>query len=440
MTESRYTSWGRCIDAEQQVLLQQWQHLPIAAVDARNSMLPFGNGRSYGDSCLNDGGTLLDARPLRRFIAFDSEAGILRCESGVLIDEILALVVPRGWFLPVVPGTRYVTVGGALANDVHGKNHHRQGTFGNHVRAFELLRSDGSRQVLRAGQDNPLFAATIGGLGLTGLVTWAEIQLRRIDGPLIEQEAIRFGDLDAFFDLSAESDRAHEYTVAWIDCLAPRGKLGRGVFIRGNHGTTTRGSTGTPSPASLGVPLTPPVSLVNRASIKAFNLLYLARHRKHWQQQRVDFASFFFPLDGVRAWNRIYGPNGLLQYQCVIPTAAGRYAIRSMLERIADAGTGSFLAVLKVFGDQPSPGLLSFPQPGVTLALDFPNDGHKVNSLFDTLDSIVRESGGRLYPAKDARMSAADFKCAYPAWRELEALRDPMFDSSFWRRVEGHVT
>ncbi|MCB1800127.1 MAG: FAD-binding oxidoreductase [Gammaproteobacteria bacterium] len=440
MTESRYTSWGRCIDAGQQILLQQWRHLPIAAADACGSILPFGNGRSYGDSCLNDGGTLLDARPLRRFITFDAEAGVLCCESGVLIDEILALIVPLGWFLPVVPGTRYVTVGGAIANDVHGKNHHRQGTFGNHVRAFELLRSDGNRQVLRAGDDNPLFAATIGGLGLTGLVTWAEIQLRRIDGPRIDQEVIRFGNLDAFFDLSAESDSDHEYTVAWIDCLAPREQLGRGVFMRGNHAATPAVNTDSPSPARLGMPLTPPFSLVNRASIKAFNRLYLARHRRRWQRRSVDFASFFFPLDGVRAWNRIYGPKGLLQYQCVIPTAAGRHAIRSLLERIADAGTGSFLAVLKVFGERPSPGLLSFPQPGVTLALDFPNQGPRVHALFDTLDSIVREAGGRLYPAKDAHMSAADFKRAYPAWRELEALRDPLFDSSFWRRVEGHAT
>ena len=438
MSSRRYESWNRYPRVTQAVRLCRWRddELPLPQ-DPEVSVLPFGNGRSYGDVCLNGGGALLDARPLDRFIAFDAKLGVLRCEAGVLLDEILALVVPKGWFLPVTPGTRFITVGGAIANDVHGKNHHRAGTFGCHVPGFELLRSDGTRFHCTPHQHGDLYAATIGGLGLTGLITWADIQLRPIANPYIEQETVRFENLEGFFALSAESDRAFEHTVAWVDCLAAGKRLGRGVFIRGNYAPQQPQAPRRRLKLPLGVPVTPPLSAVNRLTLRPFNAAFFYSHPSGRSRTTVHYEPFFYPLDGISDWNRIYGPRGFLQYQFVVPFAAGRDAVREVLERINRAHTGSFLAVLKVFGDRVSPGLMSFPRAGVTLALDFPNNGPRTFDLLDDLDGVVREAGGRLYPGKDARMQGTDFFAGYPKWQELEALRDPRFDSGFRRRMGG---
>lgn len=437
MTPSRYESWGRYPKASHaSVLTAHWRSDPLPLPESPDrSILPYGNGRSYGDVCLNDGNALLDTRRLDRFIVFDPGSGILRCEAGVLLSEILDLVVPRGWFLPVTPGTRFVTVGGAIANDVHGKNHHRSGTFGCHVRAFELLRSDGSRRLCASDKNAEHFGATIGGLGLTGLITWAELQLRKIDNPFIARETVRYDSLGDFFALSAESDRDFEYTVAWIDCLARGPSLGRGVFIRGNHAESRPLPEPRASRLGLAVPFTPPISAINGATLKMFNAAYYYGHPAGRHLSTLHYAPFFYPLDSVAEWNRIYGPRGFLQYQFVVPMSHGVEAVREILQRIARASTGSFLAVLKIFGERASPGWLSFPQPGVTLALDFPNLGAKTFDLLAGLDGVVREANGRLYPAKDARMSGTDFRNAHPMWHELEALRDPRIDSSFWRRV-----
>lgn len=233
---SSYTSWGRVLRPQHELLPLASRHAPLPALpDGSASMLPYGNGRSYGDSNLNPDGALLPGRQLDRFIAFDPATGVLRCEAGVLLSEILRLVVPQGWFLPVTPGTQFVTVGGAIANDVHGKNHHVAGSFGNHVRCFELLRSDGTRRVCSLTEHADWFAATVGGLGLTGLITWAEVQLRRVANPFMVTESIRFRSLEEFFELSAASEADHEYTVSWIDCAFGGKRLGRGLFNRGNH-------------------------------------------------------------------------------------------------------------------------------------------------------------------------------------------------------------
>lgn len=405
-------------------------------------MLPYGNGRSYGDACLNDGGLLLATRGLDRFIAFDPASGVLRCEAGVLLSEILALTVPQGWFLPVTPGTRFVTVGGAIANDVHGKNHHRAGTFGCHLRSLELLRSDGSRRTCTPERNADWFGATIGGLGLTGVITWAEFALKRIAGPMIDVETIRFGRLEEFFALSRASDKDYEYTVAWIDCVARGHALGRGLFMRGNHAGALYRQRAAKRPRRLHMPLTPPLSLVNRATLRPFNTLYFHRQRRERQRAAVYYEKFFYPLDAILAWNRMYGPHGFMQYQCVVPPAAGEDATRAILERIAASGSGSFLSVLKLFGDVPSPGWLSFPRPGVTLALDFPNQGAPTLRLLDALDEIVGQAGGAVYPAKDARMSAASFRRYFPGWERLRDYVDPRFSSSLWRRVTAaaHAT
>jgi len=426
-------SWGRYPQANQLIIPVTDRHaaLPVSA----GSMLPHGNGRSYGDSCLNDGGSLLHTRHLDRFMAFDPLSGILECEAGVLLSEILDLVVPQGWFLPVTPGTKFVTVGGAIGNDVHGKNHHKAGTFGRHVLEFELLRSDGSRRLCSPRENPEWFAATVGGLGLTGLICRAKIQLRRVAGPWMSCEICRFDDLPGFFSLSQASDRDYEYTVAWIDCASQGNALGRGIFTRANHAPAHPDfRPGAPS-RCLRVPLTPPISLINPLSLGAFNSLYYHRQREGVRHVTTHYEPHFYPLDGVAEWNRIYGPRGFLQYQCVVPPAAALDCVESLVKTIAKSKQGSFLAVLKQFGDVASPGMLSFPRPGTTLALDFPHRGASTLSLLDRLDEIVASAGGAVYPAKDARMPARFFKQYFPAWETFSHYIDPKFSSSFWRRV-----
>jgi FAD/FMN-containing dehydrogenase len=431
---TRYGSWGNYPAATQSVRTLHWRGERLPLPDDGSSVLPRGLGRSYGDSCLNDGGTLIDATRLDHLIEFDRENGRLRCEAGVTLEQVLDVIVPHGWFLPVVPGTKQVTVGGAIANDIHGKNHHQAGTFGCFVTRFELLRSDGSRLLCSPAEQEGLFAATIGGLGLTGLITWAELSLKRVAGPLMETESLRFDGVDDFFELSAASDSRYEYTVAWVDSLARGAELGRGLFMRANHAASADGA---PSPRRLrlSVPCNAPGFLLNRHTLRAFNALYYNRQRERAVRKRTHYDPFFFPLDSIGDWNRLYGRRGFLQYQCIVPHEAGREAVRSLFARISASGEGSFLAVLKVFGSIASPGLLSFPRPGVTLALDFANRGNETFALLDELDSIVRRHAGRVYPAKDARMSASNFQSFFPEYRKLESFVDPAFSSSFWRRV-----
>jgi FAD/FMN-containing dehydrogenase len=437
MSAQPLLSWGQYPHFPQTAHPCHWRaELPEALstlVRAQGSTLPFGNGRSYGDSCLAASDQVLHLRPLDRFLQADWSTGILAAEAGVTLDEILALAIPRGWFLSVTPGTQFVTLGGAIANDVHGKNHHVRGTFGAHVRRFGLLRSREGR-LLCSPQDNAeLFAATIGGLGLTGLIEWAEIQLLPIRSSQIESTVERFATLADFFAVSDALDHRHEYGVAWIDCAAKGRATGRGVYMAGDFAPD--GALEVARPSRLGLPITPPISLINGLSLRAFNEVYWHKHPRRRQQQCLGYAPFFYPLDGLHQWNRLYGPKGFQQYQCRIPPAEAEPAIHALLSAIAASGTGSFLAVLKRCGAIESPGLLSFPAPGTTLALDFPQSERLATRLFPRLDAIVREAGGRLYPAKDAHMSGEDFRRGYPAWERLEALRDPALNSRFWTRV-----
>ncbi|WP_191487446.1 FAD-binding oxidoreductase [Pseudomonas sp. FEN] len=395
--------------------------------------LPFGNGRSYGDSCLASSGQVLLMGPLNRFIEVDWENGEICAEAGVTLGEILELVIPRGWFLMVTPGTQFVTLGGAVANDVHGKNHHVRGTFGHSVQCFELHRSD-CAPLRCSRQENPeWFTATIGGLGLTGVISWVCIRLQPIVASQIETTRVRFGHLNEFFHLATELDPLHEYSVAWIDCMAKGDQLGRGVFVVGDH--ARNGTLTVETPSRLSVPITPAVSLINRLSLKGFNRLYWHRQPTSRLREVSPYTHFFYPLDRISHWNRMYGRHGFQQFQCVLPSALAEAALAELLDAVAGSGTGSFLAVLKRCGDLPSPGLLSFPMPGTSLALDFPQSAKPEQTLFRRLDAIVREAGGRLYPAKDAHMSGNDFRQAYPAWVRLQALRDPALSSRFWERV-----
>jgi FAD/FMN-containing dehydrogenase len=428
-----YGSWGRVFRPTQRVLGMRDRTEPLP-LPAEGFVLPYGVGRSYGDSCLNDGNALIRARDLDRLIAFDAESRTLRCEAGVTLAEIVEFALPRGFFLPVTPGTKFVTLGGAIANDVHGKNHHRAGSIGHHVPRFELLRSDGSRVVCSAAENAELYSATIGGLGLTGLITWAEIVLMPVAGAWVRQRAVRFESLAEFFRHSEPLEREHAYVVAWLDC-ARRGTT-RGVIFAGDHAVNTEAP---PRRSRRSLPLQPPFSLVNGLTLRAFNELYFRMPRDGREEPAlVSYDPFFYPLDGIERWNRLYGPNGFFQYQCVVPEGdAGRQALAALLERIAASGQGSFLSVLKRFGTMASVGMMSFPRPGYTLALDFPNQGSATRTLLDGLDTIVMQAGGRVYIAKDSRMSPAAFRAFYPQWESFIAYVDPRFSSSFWRRVTG---
>lgn len=439
--KKRYTSWGRYPHAEhKQVETFRWRNdLPdLNTFEA--SVLPFGYGRSYGDSCLNEDGILLDVTNLNHLIAFDKVNGVIRCEAGVSIEQILKVIIPHGWFVPVSPGTKYVSVGGAIANDVHGKNHHAAGTFGCHVTCFELVRSTGETLLCSPTENPEFFAATIGGLGLTGLITWAEFTLKKIPTPFVKVENIQFSNLDEFFAVNAES-QAYPYTVSWVDCLATGESLGRGVFSRGDFYDPPLGID-----RKIGeqikprVPFDLPWQLVNTMTVKIFNALYYNKQIQKRTEGITHYNPFFYPLDVITDWYHVYGKKGFLQHQFVMPYEESLEPIREIFRRIAHSKQGSPLVVFKTFGDVKSPGMLSFPRPGVTLAMDFAFRGKKTLKLLDELDNIVFANGGALYPAKDARMTPEHFRMSYPNWEEFAKYVDPKFSSSFWRRVTADQT
>jgi FAD/FMN-containing dehydrogenase len=434
---STVLSWGRYPDYPQEAHTLAWRDGAARAWrdlrEAHGSALPFGNGRSYGDSCLAASGHVLQTLPLDRLITADWSTGVLRAEPGVTLEQILDVAIPRGWMLPVTPGTKYATLGGAIANDVHGKNHHVRGTFGRHVRRFGLARSDGSMLDCSPDQHAEFYAATIGGLGLPGLILWAEIQLMPIRSSQIDVTTLRFDNVDEFFALSERLDPLHEYSVAWVDCQSRGSALGRGIFMVGDHAED--GPLEVDRRKKRTVPMTLPVPIFNPLTLRAFNGMYYHRQARGETRSKVSYDAYFYPLDSLLEWNRIYGRRGFQQYQCVVPPEAAREATREILDAIAASGTGSFLAVLKRCGDIRSPGLLSFPREGTSLALDFPQRDAQNARLFARLDAIVSAARGRLYPAKDAHMSGADFRAAYPQWQQLENLRDPAMLSRFWERT-----
>ncbi len=400
-------------------------------------------GRSYGDVALLRGGRVLLTRRLDRMLDFDPKTGWLRCEAGVSIEDLIEVFLPRGWFPPVVPGTQFVTLGGAVANDIHGKNHHVDGTLCDHVRRIELLLASG--EIVACAPGEPLFDATVGGLGLTGLILTVDLKLCPVAGPWVEMESVRVENLDHFFEVSAES-KSFTHTVSWIDCVTSGAGLGRGIFMRGRHAPEgVAGSDGVlgrfaaaVSPL-LDVPVDGPPWLMNGLTMRAFNEAYFHKQPKGVTAAVSHYEPFFFPLDFVRNWNRIYGRRGFLQYQLVVPPDPEHRAIRAVLEEITKAGMASFLAVIKEFGGAVHPGL-SFPRPGVTLALDFPNHGAPLLALLDRLDAVVLEAGGRVYLGKDARLPRDRFRRMYPEWEAWKAVRDAhdpgrVFQSELGRRL-----
>lgn len=415
MRTTRLSGWGRYPIRECRLATLRREE-ELAEWAATSTMIARGNGRSYGDAALNPELTL-SMLAMNRLLAFDGARGVVSCEAGVQLADLLQLYVPQGWFPPVVPGTAEVTVGGMIAADVHGKNHHRDGSFGRYVESLRLATGDGDILTCSRDQNANLFRATLGGMGLTGIVLSASFRMCRIESEYVRTETLGTPDLDATMKTLEASDD-WRYSVAWIDGSAKGEDLGRGLVSRGDFATADEALPQRAAPRSrdharpqLAIPGLLSVAL-NPASVRMFDSLYGRVGRLRKGMQLLHYTSFFFPLDRVRGWNRLYGRRGFVQYQCVLPVSQSSQALRAILERVATSGHMAYLGVLKLFGEQ-GEGLLSFPMPGYTLALDFPVRPGTLE-LLDSLDEITTAHGGRVYLAKDARCRPDHVREGYP--------------------------
>ncbi|GKT13003.1 MAG: decaprenylphospho-beta-D-ribofuranose 2-oxidase [Thiomicrorhabdus sp.] len=408
-----------------------------ALTDNNDLFIARGLGRSYGDSSLSTN-TLLTEQ-LDQFLNFDESTGIVHCASGVSLTDILNVFIPRGWFLPVTPGTQFVTVGGAIASDVHGKNHHLDGSFSDHIINLRICVATGDIVKCSPTENRELFLATCGGMGLTGTIVSARFKLIPIESAFIEETTWKTDNLAETIALFEEHQNA-TYSVAWIDCLTKGKNLGRSLLMLGEHAKQQDDTDNfkLAKPSKLTIPLDMPSNLLNSFTVKSFNTLYYNRVREKETQRLAHYAPFFYPLDSIKNWNRLYGKNGFTQYQFVLPQAAGYEGMAKVLNKIVDSKRGSFLAVLKAFG-KGNENYLSFPMKGYTLAIDFKID-QTLFAFLDELDQIVLDYGGRLYLAKDARMTEATFKQSYPQWEQFQAVRqqygsDKVFNSLQSKRL-----
>jgi decaprenylphospho-beta-D-ribofuranose 2-oxidase len=410
-----------------------------------SSMIARGQGRSYGDAALSVDGIVMLTERLDRFVSFDEQTGVLTAQAGATLAEVIKESLPRGWFPTVVPGTKTVSLGGCVAADIHGKNHHRDGSFGAHVKEIELVLADRSKVRCSPETEAALFWATVGGMGLTGLITEVAFQLTPVESSYLTVQHNRAPDLDACFDMLADSAWDDHYTVAWIDCLGAGRKLGRGVLMRGRHArredlpVRLRSAPYGSARRHFNLKFDFPSWVLNTAGVRIFNEFYYRLQSRGTRSFVADYESFFFPLDQIGNWNRMYGKLGFIQYQCVLPTAAARQGLQSLLEALATSGQTSYLSVLKRFGAAGS-GLLSFPLEGYTLTLDLPIGDPALFPFLDRLDAIVTDHGGRVYLAKDARLKAAALPAMYPRMNEWLAVKKQMdpdnhFDSALARRL-----
>lgn len=377
-----------------------------------------GNGRCYGDSALST--KIVSSLRLNRFISFDKQNGILECEAGILLSEVLTVIVPQGYFLPVTPGTKLITVGGAIAADIHGKNHHKEGCFGHYVHSFKLIDNTGTIKECSRTQNHELFKQTVGGMGLTGIIVSARFSLKRIETSFIKQKSQKASCLEDAMKIF-EDTAGYTYSVAWVDCLASGNKLGRSLVMAGEHAAINDlpdSKKDKPlvlhNEPKLNFPFYTPAWLLNKYSIQAFNFLYYNKQFSQTTDTVIHYDPYFYPLDAINNWNKLYGTPGFTQYQFVIPFESSKSGLKEIFKLIAKSGEGSFLAVLKTMGASNPNSIMSFPFPGYTLALDF-KVSEKVFKLLNELDKIVEEHQGRLYLAKDARMSSAFFKRTYKA-------------------------
>jgi FAD/FMN-containing dehydrogenase len=440
------SGWGRHPVLETTLMRPESVDALTLCLESRQlkSALPRGLGRSYGDAAVNPSGLTVLMERLNRLLAFDSETGIVHCESGVDIADLIDTFLPRGWFPLVVPGTKYVTVGGAIASDIHGKNHHRDGSFANAVKSFKLLCADGKVVNCSRQTNAELFGATLGGMGLTGFVMEAEILLQKISTASIRCKVIKTENLDDTLELFEQLESEYQYSVAWIDCLAAGKSQGRAIHFLGNHIGSDELSPkqrnellASPRCSQMSVPFDAPSFLLNKYSIAAFNELFWLSHSGRTQESVIDCNKFFFPLDRLDQWNRLYGKRGFVQYQCVVPLNTGRETLKQILTLANENGKGSFLAVLKRFGAEQ--GYLSFPKPGFTLALDMPVDDSLAGFLNQLTEAVVA-SDGRVYLAKDAHLTPEQFRAMYPQykqWQEIKQAVDPqnVFRSALSDRV-----
>jgi decaprenylphospho-beta-D-ribofuranose 2-oxidase len=424
------SGWGRTAATRAAVLAAADEAAVATALTAGAPVIARGLGRSYGDAAQNAGGTVIDTRALRRVLDLDLERGTVVAEAGLDLDALIARVLPHGWFVPVTPGTRYVTLGGALACDVHGKNHHVDGSFSRHVEWLDLVTPDGRARRVTPGED--AFAATAGGMGLTGVIVRMRLRLLRVATAFMRVTTERAPSLAELMRAMRERDDQFRYSVAWIDCLRQGRGMGRGILLRGDHATPGElpprlraDPLRYRSPVRLAVPDVVPSGLLSTPAARAFNALWYGKAPARERTSLERIAPFFHPLDAVAAWNRLYGRLGFLQYQALVPPDA-EAAVRALLERVSAAATSSFLAVLKRFGA--GTGLLSFPAPGWTLALDIPAGVRGLPGVLDELDGIVAAAGGRVYLAKDARVHRRLLPRMYPElerWRAIQRSLDP---------------
>jgi FAD/FMN-containing dehydrogenase len=434
------SGWGRYPAAE--AVLVKPGSLDEVTIPPDQTLICRGEGRSYGDAAISGEGVVLLTTALDRLIQFDASTGIVVAEAGMTIAEILDHFVPLGWFPPVTPGTKQVSLGGAVAADVHGKNHHRDGSIGDHILELEMVLADGSRVRCSPRTQSDLFWATVGGMGLTGVIATVTLRLRPIDTASMIVQHSKAPDLDAAFRWFEDDGNDDQYTVAWIDCLSRGTRMGRAVAMRGHHAAAGElGATGLSRrrTRTLRLPVECPSFTVNPYTVALFNELYYAVQGRKTKPFLADFDAFFYPLDALANWNRLYGRRGFLQYQFVVPGADAFNGVRRVLERVTERRCAIFLAVLKKFGSG-NPAPLSFPSSGYTLALDLPMTGAGTLRLLDELDDIVLSRGGRVYLAKDARLAPETFKRMYPRleeWRRVKESVDPAgrFSSNLSRRV-----
>ncbi|MBV5327751.1 MAG: FAD-binding oxidoreductase [Chlorobium sp.] len=410
----KLTAWGQHPVIDTKIILPNAvlaQNLVLESV-----IIPFGNGRSYGDSALAP--HIVPMLSSDRFLNFDEESGLLTCESGVLLADIIEIFVPRGWFLKVTPGTKLITVGGAIASDVHGKNHHVEGCFSECVKEFTLMLADGSIIRCSREENQELFLATCGGMGLTGIILETSFSLKRINSKHIDQITIKTGNLEETF-AAFEEYKHHPYSVAWIDCLAEKADIGRCLLMVGDF--TNDGNLDYRVKKNVSIPFEFPGFALNNLTVRAFNWLYYGKVRERVSHNQVDIDSFFYPLDAIDHWNRIYGKGGFTQYQFILPKQESLIGLKEILSQISASGKGSFLAVLKLYG--PANGnYMSFPMEGYSLALDFKIEPG-LFELLDKLDEIVAHYGGRIYLTKDVRVSKKIFEQGYPLLDKFREVR-----------------
>jgi len=437
MKKKSMHSWGKYPRIENRLLAYEDRKQCAELLQQSNALIACGNGRSYGDSALSE--TIVDIKPHDYFIAFDEKTGILHVQAGVLLADILEHFVPRGWFLNVVPGTKLITVGGAIASDVHGKNHHLDGCFSQHVQAITLMTAANEIKTCSKNKLKTLFQATCGGQGLTGILLDAKIKLKKIVSSTIRQTTIKTANLLDTFAAFKKLEN-HRYSVAWIDCLASGEKLGRGIVQAGDfEAQPAYGKLRYAQKSKRNIAINWPRFVLNPWTVRAFNALYYWWPKTGESQQRVSIDSFFFPLDALENWNNIYGKKGFVQYQFILPLENSLAGMTEILEKISQSKEASFLAVLKLYGPANS-NYLSFPMEGYSLALDFKvND--KVFALLDELDALLVKHSGRIYLAKDARVSKEVFQQGYPEIEIFRAFRkkhgmDKTFHSAQSKRLD----